>query len=141
MKLRVESDGASKTEFGEPFIRPTITNKAVLLNLTLEKQQLENWCEAAIAMCLSNYYGTESFDQAQVVGKVLEVDCSTYQQDPVVQKHCNQNSSLNLALTAIGCYSHWSLGKPSLERLRFEMNQGRPICLRVEWYQGGAHPY
>lgn len=96
--------------------------------IQLELQQGANWCWAAIASCLGRFYGTSHLSQSEIAALVL---------DP--RGDSDSPAFLNEALACAGCFSHWSPGRPTLERIIQELAEGRPLCTCIEWKNGGAH--
>jgi hypothetical protein len=74
-----------------------------------------------------------------VASALLGFDTSRYQKEPEVAARCDAYAMLDEALRIVGCYSHWSPGRPTFERIRAEIDASRPLCLRVAWYRGGSH--
>lgn len=139
MKLKIEPDAAIASCSTQHFVLPHIDRNKVLLDWQLPIQQLSRWCWASIAVEAGKYYQTGRWQQHEIVSAVLEIDCANYKSDTEIAQKCNKNMTLDKALSFVGCFSHWSLGKPSFERIQFEINHGHPVCVRVEWYKGGAH--
>lgn len=105
----------------------------------MEPQELSRWCWAAIAVSMARFYNTGRWRQSDVAGRVLGYDCSGYRENPNLQQQCNQNRTLDEALQVTECFSHWSPGKPAFERIMAELDSGRPLCIRIEWFKGSAH--
>jgi hypothetical protein len=138
MKIVIEHDSAITSCTGNGYLPPILDNGSVLLDLTLEKQERDKWCWAAIAVSLANYYYGEKRSQFDIVSRVLAA--ADYTPGGRVPKECyNLEYNLDKALKEVGCWSHWSPGKPNFERIQFEINAGRPLCCRIEWYHGNAH--
>jgi hypothetical protein len=135
--LTIESEFAPFSDVGAGFCVPALVDGAVKLDVCLEKQEFRNWCWAAIASALGRYYGTLKASQEEIVGNAFANDHSGAPGELAERK--NVEFRLDRALRTVGCFSHWSEGKPLFERIRFEINLGRPIGARIEWYQGGAH--
>jgi hypothetical protein len=110
-----------------------------MLDFVMQHQELSKWCWAAISVSMGRYYGTRYCQQHEVASALLGFDCSHFQEEPEVAARCNEYAMLDEALQLVGCYSHWSPGRPTFERIQAEIDAGRPICLRVEWYRGGSH--
>jgi|GEM_PF-3311042 len=139
MKIKIESRSSGHSTFGVPFKKPEIRNSWIVLDFFLEMQLLGRWCWAAISSKAANYYKGIQLSQQEVASRTLGIDCSNILNDPEVSEKGNVNTTLDLSLKEVGCFSHWSLGKPSFERIQHEINLGHPVAFRVEWYQGGAH--
>lgn len=121
MKLRIENSDAREAQFGVPHGTPRRDGGRVWVDLEVEPQRSSHWCWAAIGVALAAYYHDRRLDQESVAG-ASNVDRPL---DKVLEEH--------------GCFGHWSMGKPSFERIRFEIDAGRPVCIRIQWYAGGAH--
>lgn len=126
-RLRVESSSATRESYsGAP--RAAVRRERHHLALTLQPQQRTNWCWAAIAASIARYYGAPQWQQQDVANAVLGPN--------VEQDVCAQ---LDDALRAVGCFSHWTMGRPPLERIRHELDAERPVCVCLEWRGGGMH--
>lgn len=139
MRLTIDSELALSSSVGEGFCSPKAVDGAVLLEVRVEKQLLNNWCWAALASALGGYYGTSQASQTEIASRLLEADCTALAIDEELRKRVDREFRLDRAMMAAGCFSHWSAGKPMFDRVRFEINLGRPFCARIEWHQGAAH--
>jgi hypothetical protein len=111
----------------------------IIPDTTLAAQQLERWCWAAIGAGLANFYHNKIIQQHEVAAMVLGIDCTNFLIDEQLRQHCNVNFKLDKALAAVHCFSHWSFGKPTFERLQYELSCGHPVCCRIAWFKGDAH--
>mgnify|MGYP001799770388 CR=1 FL=1 len=134
MKLRFEDESAKDAYFGQAFKSPTFENGWVLLEMEVPQQEMSNWCWAALSVGLSSYYHQEVLSQEYIVHQLLEVPEKGSTPDDY-----NKEYRLDFAFQFVNVFSHWSLGKPSFDRIKVEINQGRPIGVRIQWYKGGAH--
>lgn len=139
MRLIIDDEFAPSSSMGGRFRTPTERDGAVRLNIPVENQLLNNWCWAAIASALGRYYGTSDESQAQIASQVLKKNCLEFAFDDEVRRSADTISRLDIAMSVAGCYSHWSAGKPLFDRVRFEINFGRPFGARVGWHAGAAH--
>ncbi|WP_103068633.1 papain-like cysteine protease family protein [Aquimarina sediminis] len=140
MKIFIDSNEAKKSTLGEFYRAPKIKGSDVWLPIDINKQLKSRWCWAAIASAVGNYYQTCTIKQKSLVKKILrdvDYDQSKYTESEIQEK--NINFKLDIALKFVGSFSHWTLGKPIFERIQFEINQGRPLGVRLEWFKGGAH--
>ena len=140
MKIFIDPDDAKTAAFGTFYQLPVIDNTGCRLPLTVGEQLRSRWCWAAIASAVATYYQTMSVDQHQIVDSLWS------DPDPVNKRYTredllerNVNFKLDVALKYVKCFSHWTIGKPVFERIQFEINQGRPLGVRLEWFKGGAH--
>ena len=138
MKIKIEHESARSIE-SEPHSAKPGENGSIILPYVVEPQELDRWCLAAIAVSMAGFYNTGQWRQSDVAGRLLGYDCSRCHEDSKIRAQCDQNWALDEALQVTGCFSHWSPGKPSFERIVSELESGRPIGIRIEWYKGGAH--
>ena len=52
---------------------------------------------------------------------------------------CNQPWFLDQALQIVGSLKAWSPGKAAFIKVKTEVNNCRPLCLRIGWNGGGGH--
>lgn len=133
MKIRVEHESARKLSL-ENHLHDSCLVDEVVLSFSVESQLQSNWCWAAIASSIGLFYGTACLAQEEVVRRVLKIPGAS-----LVEKNSNQQITLDKSLKLVNCFSHWSLGWPSFERLLLEISAGRLPCARIEWLKGGAH--
>lgn len=125
MRLRVEPPGAKWETYSGVTGPPVPSDGSVMLNLRLQRQVHSNWCWAALAASLRDFYGRAPLRQEDIAA-ALRVDGDS-------------SARLDDALQAAGCYSHWSPGRPTFERIAHEIAAGRPVCLCIDWLGGGSH--
>ncbi|WP_424101139.1 papain-like cysteine protease family protein [Moorena producens] len=111
---------------------------AVILDFWLEKQVLSCWCWAAIAASIGRFYKTCLLTQQQIAAELLNISPSQLSQLDNIDNN-NKQLTLDKSLKIAKSYSHWSLGRPSFERILLELTMGHPVCVRIEWFTGGAH--
>ncbi|WP_282126775.1 C39 family peptidase [Marinifilum flexuosum] len=119
---------------------PKIDKNGTWLSINVEQQKKSRWCWAAITRATGLYYETSNLSQEEIVKELLidaEFNENLYTKSEIEEK--NINFKLDVALKYVEAFSHWSAGKPSFERIQFEINQGRPFCARIEWFKSGAH--
>ena len=139
MKIIIEHEDATASCIGEGPAALFRGGEEVVLDLAMERQALERWCWAAIAVSLSAYYHSKTISQHDVATLALGFDCSGFSGNEALKERCDINFSLDKVLELLHCFSHWSLGKPHFERVQFEIANGRPVCCRINWYKGDAH--
>jgi len=140
MLIYVDSNESKKTSFGVFYKAPIIDGKGIRVSLKLQKQLKSRWCWASIACSIFQYYEDIKMEQSDLVKSLqgeLNIDKTQYSERDILSK--NVNFKLEEALKKVGCFSHWTFGKPSFERIQFEINHGRPFAVRLEWFKGGAH--
>jgi hypothetical protein len=140
MKIFIDPGDAKTTNFGTFYQPPLIDNTGCRLPITVGQQLKSRWCWAAIASALATYYQTMRINQIEIVDSLLsdfDVVNGLYSNQELLER--NVNFKLDVALKYVNCFSHWTIGKPIFERVQFEINQGRPLAARLEWFKGGAH--
>ncbi len=140
MKIIIDSNEAKMSSLGDFHQTPEIDDFGVWLPINVNQQRKSRWCWAAIASAVGSYYQTDTIEQEELVEQLLEGishDEELYSKDEI--KEQNVNFKLDKALKYVNSFSHLKLGKPIMERIQFEINQGRPFGVRIEWFKGGAH--
>jgi Papain-like cysteine protease AvrRpt2 len=97
---------------------------AAVLPMSVERQELSNWCWAAIAAALARHFKTGEFRQDEIA--------------QIVERR-NTTAALDDALRRVGCVGRWSPGRPPFEHIAAEIAQGRPLCVCIQWQSGDAH--
>jgi len=107
------------------------------LGFTMQHQQQTQWCWAAVSVSVNLYYHPASGQiQCAVANSALgQTTCcndgSTAQ--------CNQPWFLDQALQIVGNLNVVTSGKAVLSKVKTEINQCHPLCLRIGWNGGGGH--
>lgn len=111
---------------------PSSNNLPVTIPLQLQR----NWCWAAVATGVANFFNIASgWSQCRVASKALTPnDCCAH---PGSQG-CNVPYFLNLALTVVGHYVAYS-GVEPMATIQLEIDAGRPVGARIGWAGGGGH--
>jgi hypothetical protein len=110
--------------------------------LRLQAQERSRWCWAAIAVSLASHFNLAGpagapWTQRGLAEHLLEPDArgaGEARTDPL-----DREALLETALRRVGCFSHWSPGRPGLDRIAAEIGAGLPVCLRIGWHDGGSH--
>ncbi len=107
---------------------------------TMQKQNQDNWCWAAVATSTSLHYNLSSeWTQCQVANNILPrpsgVDCCASGSDP----ECDVEWYLERALTATSNLLDVRAGVVGFLDLTVLFNGDRPLAARVEWAGGGGH--
>lgn len=139
MRWRIEPPAAKREVYSSGARVPVGEKETYVLDLALQRQELEHWCWAAIAASLGDYYGLRHLSQHEIAGTLLGLDCTGIREDPHARARCDATAMLDEALKLVGCFSHWSPGRPAFERIQAEIDTGRPVCLAVDWKTGGSH--
>ncbi|WP_263081085.1 hypothetical protein [Endozoicomonas sp. Mp262] len=138
MKITIEHESARKLGINHR-LETVNPSHDLVLDFSLEQQFFSSWCWAAIAASLAKFYGTCGLNQQQVACTLLGIDARDLPDPPDNDHSCNCQMTVDKSLALVGCYSHWSLGRPSFERIFLEIHAARLPCVRIEWFQGGAH--
>jgi hypothetical protein len=130
MRLTIESD----SDLASCRARDSVKRQsgAKFLRVDLGRQERSRWCWAAIAVSLARFYETRVVSQRQLVTEVSGA------QGVGAGGAKNVEARLLDALIAVGCYRHWTPGRPGRVRLRSEIHAGRPACVRIVWADSGA---
>jgi hypothetical protein len=77
MRLRIEPPGARRESYSGA-ARGEADPAGRVLDLAVERQELERWCWAAICVSLGRFYGTRRWTQRQAAGALLGFDPAGY---------------------------------------------------------------
>ena len=107
------------------------------LCFTMQHQQQTQWCWSATATSVALYYNSVStWTQCSLVNAELgRTDCCSAPSS----NDCNQPWTLNTALTRVGHLASFTVGSTSFANLRTEIDNGRPLGVRIGWSGGGGH--
>jgi Papain-like cysteine protease AvrRpt2 len=125
MKLFIDGEAALSSSIGQPYRMPRPESGEVRLPIEIPPQEGANLCWAAIAVGFGAYFETAQLTQTEIATGQTAGD--------------DREARLDRALRQVGCFSHWSPGKPQFARIRYEINAGRPLAARIAWDSGGAH--
>ena len=115
----------------------------------MERQKMDNWCWAAVAVSMARYSDRNShWRQCEVVRLVLSrlsrkgakkrpfPDCCA----KPVPGECDEPWNLEDALEQVGRPARSSkAGHLSFEKIQAEIKVGRPLCAWIKWRGRGAH--
>lgn len=107
------------------------------LCFTMQHQEQTQWCWSATATSVAHYYNAASpWTQCTLVNAELgRADCCT---DPS-SGNCNQPWTLSTVLTRVGHLASVSGASTSFADVRAEIDDGRPLGVRIGWSGGGGH--
>ncbi len=117
------------------------------LGVPLRKQQASEWCWAAVSQAIDRFYDPESdLQQCRIVGGALHRACCGKGDAPGPDDACNRPGYLHLVLDGLGLLvksdddprSGAIQGPVSFDRLRREIDHGRPVCVLIKWRGGGG---
>ena len=140
MKILIDSDETRTSNTGNFYRIPIMDQTGFWLPVKVKQQLKSRWCWAALANAFSLYYDENDMDQHDLADKLLanfKNAKGLYSEIDIRER--NVNFKLDEALRLVNCFSHWTIGKPTFERIQYEINQGRPFAVRLEWFRGGAH--
>ncbi len=107
------------------------------LGFTMQHQEQTQWCWAAVSTSVNLYYHPAS-GQTQCAVANTAMGQTTCCQDGSTPQ-CNQPWFLDQALQIVGNLKSWSPGKAALAKVKAQIGQCRPLCLRIGWNGGGGH--
>jgi hypothetical protein len=121
-----------------------------VLNFNIQYQEKTNWCWAALAVSVANFYDCSAkYTQCEIAnGELDRTDCcKTSPEDP-----CNVLGYLMSSLYRVNHFETWHVRRPEKSKrltrqvrrkieaeIKGEINHGRPLCARIIWVGGGAH--
>ena len=144
----------SLPSFLGPFVDvPIATSEAALtapqpaggnvLQFSMQGQQQSNWCWAATAASVSQYYGVNPvMTQCQIASKCLDMDCCITPLPPPPPPNWDGNITYALDV-ALRVSQHLAEG-PTSDVLPFssimsEIDGGKPVCCHVSWDSDNGH--
>jgi hypothetical protein len=103
----------------------------------MQHQQQTQWCWTATATSVAHYYnGASPWTQCSLVNAELgRSDCCTNPSS----SNCNTPWTLNTVLTRVGHIASFTGSSTSFADLRTEIDNGRPLGVRIGWSGGGGH--
>lgn len=121
------------------------TPGANILDVTIQPQSQSNWCWAAVAASVSDYYakrgGPAAQSQCQLATTFLNAACCL---DPMPPPDTdwpgNKEFSLDLPLSTLGLLAGSKVSSAaSFPAIRQEVSAGRPIGCHISWSSGDGH--
>jgi hypothetical protein len=112
---------------------------------TMQPQQEDNWCWAAVAVSINNFLDSGSatpWTQESLATNVLQkdgkiaatVDCTA------TPGLCDFTAALNDAFTAThNLAGSFDNGHLDFDSIKGWIEAGFPICAQIDWFGGGAH--
>jgi len=107
------------------------------LDFHMQYQQQRNWCWAAVATSVAQFYDPASaWTQCALAnGELGRDDCC----GPGASGPCNVYGYLDSSLDRVGRLDHWSPGTATFAQSQAETDGGRPLGVRTAWSGGGSH--
>lgn len=107
------------------------------LAFMMQAQTETQWCWAAVSTSVSKFFDTSStWSQCTVANNAWSRTdcCSTGASGP-----CNKPWYLDLALGIVSVFDQMTSSIETFADTKSEINNGRPLCIRVGWSGGGGH--
>jgi hypothetical protein len=102
------------------------------LNFTMQHQQQDEWCWAAVSISIAAYFGDASWSQCGLANSFFgQVLCCMY------PNSCNRPFFLDQALQKVGHFRLFSTGPAALNQVQAEIAAGRPLGVRIQWAGSG----
>lgn len=110
--------------------------------LQMTPQQEPNWCWAAVACAVKTFFSPAAgATQCGIAQPVLltEAQISSAVSCCANAKQCNKPAELQDALKAVNNLQQMDTGFLSPADVETELNDGRPVGVRIQWSDGGGH--
>jgi hypothetical protein len=107
----------------------------VLKHFHLQKQQMLNWCWAAVAVSVQRFFDPESSMRQCDMVQTLNPDVKDCCGNPIPAP-CNKVGLLQDALTKVACLQKVIRGPLSFSQIQEQMSAGLPVCVRIGWNGG-----
>jgi len=109
-----------------------------LLDLEIQRQRHSEWCWAAVSTSVELFFDPSSkLEQCRVVSRELHKACCR-QLDRDQVKTCNIPETLDGPLSKLGWLKKGpNSGPMSFEAIRREIDEGRPVGVRIQWRADG----
>ena len=126
-------DFAAKT-FALPMQSPMLLNRTTQLNFSMQHQEEDYWCWAAVGASVSEFINQLTTAQCEVAALCLNPKtCCTN------RKYCDEPWYLEYALSAKDNYSYDQAGVISLSQIQNEIDNGMPVCVRIDYSGNVGH--
>jgi len=123
----------SSSEFGALGGAP-VSSRA--LPLVMQIQEKSQWCWAAVASSIKDFYATGAMAQCAIASAELGLACCP---TASAAPGCNVPWYLDRALRRVGHLDRMTFTSESFATVQLEVNGGRPLCARIAWSGSGAH--
>ncbi|MGH6894142.1 MAG: papain-like cysteine protease family protein [Dongiaceae bacterium] len=107
------------------------------LCFAMQHQEQTQWCWSATATSVAHYYNSASaWTQCSLVNAEFgRSDCCA----SPASANCNKPWYLDNVLTRVGHLAGFANGSTSFANVRAELDNGRPLGVRIGWSGGGGH--
>lgn len=107
-------------------VRPPVP---IVLDFTIQKQVMDQWCWAAVASSVSHFYlGDDSVDQKSIVAAHLRRD-----RDTPNDETWDQSAPMLVGLQLVGCRPTSKSGFVSFVAVLRKLERGDPVCVQIRW--------
>jgi hypothetical protein len=114
---------------------PSPSQQLLLKHFHLQKQQMLNWCWAAVSVSVERFFNPESFLRQCDMIQALNPDVNDCCGKPIPAP-CNKVGLLQDALTKVACLQKVVRGPLSFAQIQEQMSAGLPVCVRIGWNGG-----
>lgn len=118
-------------------LAPAAAPEGRSIGLVIERQRQTNWCWAAVSKGVADFLQAAGWTQCAIVN--AELSLSGCCGEAGAGQPCNQPWYLDEALERIGRFGRMTGMATPFDRLRLELDAGRPLCARIGWEGGGGH--
>lgn len=107
------------------------------IGFTIQHQDWIEWCWAANAVSVNLYYHPASGQTQCALANIAlgQTTCCVDGSTP----ECNQPWFLDQALQLVGNLNAATSGKIAMNKVKSEIDNCRPLCMRIGWTGGGGH--
>ncbi|KGD99617.1 papain-like cysteine protease family protein [Rhizobium sp. YS-1r] len=105
------------------------------LSFEMQMQQRSNWCWAATASSISQYYEPDDYiSQDEIVGRAFG-----FPKPWVSEESWNREETMLTGLRVVGCDSSTYPGSAELRQAMRQLDRGNPVCVQIKWPLTGGH--
>jgi len=106
---------------------------------SMERQEQDKWCWAAVSVSVAHFYGTSGWSQCTLAADELHLDCCSADGPVRGNSGCNRAWYLDSPLSRVGHLARISWSFEGFPNVQNEINASQPFCARIAWNGGGAH--
>lgn len=105
------------------------------LTFQMQTQKWSNWCWAATASSISQYYDCEDYvSQDEIVGRALGLPPPW-----VSDESWNREDTMLAGLRIVGCDNSTYPGSAELRQAMQQLDRRNPVCVQIKWPSEGGH--
>jgi hypothetical protein len=108
----------------------------MILNLSMQKQLMDEWCWAAVASAVSFFYNNNASGlyQSDIAGQIINPVCSNVNGSNGGDfPQCNHPQDLGTVLQQTQNYAGEMQRALTMTELAGQLNQGYPVCCQINW--------